>query len=137
MNRLFYMITGALTALVQHALQEAEKVVANPAALEVLSVAVRKGLETPDKVAFAHRSTMIRSRVVMHRSYANRSASSVQVILPRMELVLHRPVAMAEKWPECRRAKKRDTILLRSGDGGGYFVVAWPISWRSGSFAPN
>jgi hypothetical protein len=72
MNRRFYMITGALTALVQYALQEAEKVSANPAALEILSVAIRKGLDSPDKVAFAHRSTTIRSRVVMHRAYAER-----------------------------------------------------------------
>ncbi|MES1973323.1 MAG: DEAD/DEAH box helicase [Pseudomonadota bacterium] len=72
MNRRFYMITGALTALVQHALQEAEKVSANPAVLEILSIAVRKGLDSPDKVAFAHRSTAIRSRVVMHRSYVER-----------------------------------------------------------------
>ncbi|AUX79278.1 DEAD/DEAH box helicase [Sinorhizobium fredii] len=72
MNRRFYMIAGALTALVQNALQEAGKETANPAALEVLSVAVRKGLDSPDKVAFAHRSTSIRSRVIIHRSYADR-----------------------------------------------------------------
>jgi hypothetical protein len=75
MNRRFYMITGALTALVQHALEEAEKVSANPAVLEILSVAIRKGLDSPDKVAFAHRSTTIRSRVIMHRSYAERIAN--------------------------------------------------------------
>lgn len=72
MNRRFYMITGALTALVQHALQEAEKVSANPAALEILSVAIRKGLDTPEKVAFAHRMTRIRARVAIHRAYADR-----------------------------------------------------------------
>lgn len=72
MNRRLYMITGALTALVQHALQEAERVSANPAVLEILSIAIRKGLDSPDKVAFAHRSTTIRSRVVIHRTYAER-----------------------------------------------------------------
>lgn len=72
MNRRFYMITGALTALVQHALQEADRVSANPAVLEILSIAIRKGLDSPDKVAFAHRSTTIRSRVAMHRAYAER-----------------------------------------------------------------
>lgn len=71
-NRRFYLIAGALTALVQHALQEAGKASANPAALEVLSIAIRKGLDSPDKVAFAHRSTTIRSRVLIHRSYAER-----------------------------------------------------------------
>jgi ATP-dependent RNA helicase HelY len=69
MNRRFYMIAGALTALVQHALQEAEKVSANPAALEILSIAIRKGLDSPDKVAFAHRKTALRSRVAIHRAY--------------------------------------------------------------------
>ncbi|MGF7163315.1 hypothetical protein FHS85_004978 [Rhodoligotrophos appendicifer] len=72
MNRRFYMIAGALAALVQHALQEAGKVTANPAALEVMAVAIRKGLDSPDKIAFAHRSTAIRSPVILHRSYADR-----------------------------------------------------------------
>jgi len=72
LNRRFYMIAGALTALVQNALQQTEKVSANPAAVEVLSIAIRKGLDSPDKVAFAHRSTTIRSRVVMHLTYAER-----------------------------------------------------------------
>jgi hypothetical protein len=69
MNRRFYMIAGALTALVQHAYQEAAKVSPNPAALDILSVAIRKGLDSPDKVAFAHRKTGLRSRVAVHRSY--------------------------------------------------------------------
>jgi ATP-dependent RNA helicase HelY len=72
MNRRFYMIAGALTALVQHELQEAAKVSANPAVLEILAIAIRKGLNSPEKVAFAHRSRWIRSRVIMHRSYAER-----------------------------------------------------------------
>jgi hypothetical protein len=59
MNRRFYMIAGALTALVQHELQEAAKVSANPAVLEILAIAIRKGLNSPEKVAFAHRSRWI------------------------------------------------------------------------------
>lgn len=72
MNRRLYMIAGALTALVQNALQETDKIAANPAALEILAVAIRKGLDSPEKVAFAHRSASIRSRVVIHRTYAER-----------------------------------------------------------------
>lgn len=72
MNRRFYMIAGALTALVQHILQENGRVAANPAILEILAIAIRKGLDSPEKVAFAHRSPSIRSRVVTHRSYAER-----------------------------------------------------------------
>jgi hypothetical protein len=75
MNRRFYMIAGALTALVQHALQEAERVAANPAALEVLAIAVRKGFDSPEKVAFAHRLSSIRSRVLVHRRYGEQMAN--------------------------------------------------------------
>lgn len=71
MNRRFYMIASALTVLVQHALEEAGKVSANPAVLEILPIAIRKGLDSPEKVAFAHRTSLIRSRVVIHRSYAD------------------------------------------------------------------
>ncbi len=76
MSRRFYMIAGALSALVQHALQEAEKSSTNPATLEILAIAIRKGLDSPEKVAFAHRSTSIRSRVIIHRSYAERIPNS-------------------------------------------------------------
>ena len=71
-NRRFYMIAGAVTALVQHILAGANRPGTNPAALEVLAIAIRKGLNTPEKVAFAHRSPSIRSRVVLHRDYAQR-----------------------------------------------------------------
>lgn len=70
MNRRLYMIAGAVTALVQHVLAENGRVSPNPAVLEILGVAVRKGLDLPEKVALAHRSPSIRSRVVLHRSYA-------------------------------------------------------------------
>jgi ATP-dependent RNA helicase HelY len=72
MNRRFYMIAGAVTALVQHALGQVGRVSANPAVLEILAIAVRKGLDSPQKVAFAHRSPSIRSRVILHRAYAQR-----------------------------------------------------------------
>ncbi|MDK1493732.1 hypothetical protein QN219_27460 [Sinorhizobium sp. 7-81] len=69
-NWRFYTIAGALTANVQHALQEAGKVSFNTAAVENLSVAIHKRWDFPDQVALAHRSTTIRSRVIIHRSYA-------------------------------------------------------------------
>lgn len=72
MNRRFYLIAGAVTALTQHALAEAGRVSTNPAALEVLGVAIRKGLDSPEKVAFAHRHPHIRSRVILHQHYAER-----------------------------------------------------------------
>lgn len=75
MNRRFYMIAGAVSALVQQALKDAGKTSANPAAIEVLAIAIRKGLDTPDKVAFAYRSPSIRSRVMVHQAYRDRLAT--------------------------------------------------------------
>lgn len=72
MNRRFYLIAGVLTALVQHALQRTERSAGNPAVLEILAVAVRKGLDSPEKVAFALRSASLRSRVKIHEQYAKR-----------------------------------------------------------------
>jgi ATP-dependent RNA helicase HelY len=41
-----------------------------PAVLETLPVAIRKGLDAPDKIAFAYRRPSLRSRVLIHRSFA-------------------------------------------------------------------
>jgi hypothetical protein len=41
-----------------------------PAVLETLAVAIRKGLDTPDKIAFAYRRPTVRSRVLIHRSFS-------------------------------------------------------------------
>ena len=64
-----------VVALVRHILAESGRVSSSPAALEVLAIAIRKGLDPPGKVAFAHRFPSIRSRGVLHRSYARRIAS--------------------------------------------------------------
>jgi len=72
MNRRFYMIVGATAALVQDMLNTQDRAYVNPAVLEVLGVAVRKGLDSPAKVAFAHRSSEIRSRVLIHQRFAER-----------------------------------------------------------------
>lgn len=69
MHRRFYMIAGAFAALVRHAVSQADRVAANPAVLEVLAVAVRKGLNSPEKVAFAYRSPFVRSRVMLHQRF--------------------------------------------------------------------
>jgi hypothetical protein len=72
MNRRFYLIASAAAALVREKLAAEDRVSANPAVLEVLGVAARKGLDSPEKVAFANRSPAIRSRVLIHRGYAER-----------------------------------------------------------------
>jgi len=94
-NRRLYLIVGALSALVQNVLQEAGRVSPSPAALEVLAIAVRKGLDSPEKVAFAHHLPAIRSRVVLHRTYMqkfpngrNQMNADFQTILSSMEVHL-------------------------------------------------
>jgi len=42
----------------------------HPAVLETLAVAVRKGLDTPDKIAFAYRRPSLRSRVNIHSGFS-------------------------------------------------------------------
>lgn len=74
MNRRLYLVGSALTALVQHELRKAAKVAARPAALEVLAIAIRRGLDSPEKVAFAHLNPSIRSRVAIHRAFESRIA---------------------------------------------------------------
>ncbi|KEF40797.1 MAG: hypothetical protein ER33_15120 [Cyanobium sp. CACIAM 14] len=89
MNRRLYMIAGALSVLVQHALNEAGQVSANPAALEILPIAIRKGLASPEQVAFALRSPMIRSRVVLHRTYTQQFSSHQDLMGTDFQTVLH------------------------------------------------
>jgi hypothetical protein len=72
MNRRFYLIANATAALVREKLAAEGRVSVNPAVLEVLGVAVRKGLDSPEKVVFANRSSAVRSRVLIHRDYTRR-----------------------------------------------------------------
>jgi len=37
----------------------------NPAVLEILAYAIRRGLDSPEKVAFAYRTSSARSRVLL------------------------------------------------------------------------
>jgi hypothetical protein len=83
------MIAGALSALVQDALGRADRVSANPAVLEILAIAVRKGLDSPEKVAFAHRSPSIRSRVVLHQHYAQPIVYRPDQLGANFEMILH------------------------------------------------
>ena len=71
-NRTVYMIATATSELARETLARLEKASANPAALEVLGVAIRKGMDTPDKVAFSYLSPMLRTRISVHREYAVR-----------------------------------------------------------------
>lgn len=71
-NRTLYMIATATSELAREMLVRLDKESANPAALEVLGVAIRKGMDSPDKVAFSYLSPALRTRIAIHREYANR-----------------------------------------------------------------
>jgi ATP-dependent RNA helicase HelY len=71
-NRTFYLIIGAISDLAVRAYESDSRLPPNPAVLETLSVAFRKGFDTPAKVALADLRPEIRSRVLLHVAYHNR-----------------------------------------------------------------
>src|SRR5688572_15905627 len=62
----------AAPRIIRHVLTAHEKVSENPAVLEILAYAIRRGLDTPDKEAFAYRTPSARSRVLIHRQFAEK-----------------------------------------------------------------
>ncbi len=71
-NRQMYMVAAAASEVIQQALATKGKVAANPAVLEILPYAIRRGLDSPEKVAFAYRTPSARSRVLLHRAFAEK-----------------------------------------------------------------
>jgi ATP-dependent RNA helicase HelY len=71
-NRRFYMIAAAIAELAKVKLVAASREAANPAVLEILAVALRRGFDTPEKAAFAHLNPSIRTRVGLHRAFGER-----------------------------------------------------------------
>jgi hypothetical protein len=71
-NRQLYIVAAAAAEVIKQVLAAAGRTSANPAALEILPVAVRKGLDSPEKVAFAYYTLDARSRVLVHRNYAEK-----------------------------------------------------------------
>ena len=67
-SRPLYLIIGAV-AESPGPLCAARTAAPNPAVLEILPFAFRKGFDTPDKVAFAQLRTKIRSRVELHQAF--------------------------------------------------------------------
>jgi hypothetical protein len=53
----------------------------NQTLVETLSTAVRKGYDTPDKLAYAAQHKSILSRVQMHESYANRAKEMFSTVI--------------------------------------------------------
>jgi hypothetical protein len=63
-----YMISAALAELSKAKFAAMEVQDPYPAVLEILAYAIRIGLDTPEKVAFAHHRPAIKTRVGMHRA---------------------------------------------------------------------
>ena len=66
------MIAAALAELAKVKLAEAGREPENPAVLEIFAIAMRRGFDSAEKVAFAHRNASIRTRVGLHRAYTDR-----------------------------------------------------------------
>ena len=71
-NRRLYMIAVAVVELAKGKLVAAGLEAVNPAVLEILPVAIRRGWDSPEKAAFAHRNPSIRTRVGTHRAFVAR-----------------------------------------------------------------
>ncbi len=71
-NRQLYMVAAAAAQVIQQTLAAKGQIAANPAALEILAYAIRRGLDFPEKVAFAYRTPSARSRVLLHRAFAEK-----------------------------------------------------------------
>ncbi|XSC42159.1 hypothetical protein ACF1BQ_026935 [Bradyrhizobium sp. RDT10] len=69
-NRNLYLIAASIVEVAKITLKAQGISASQPSVLETLSVAVRKGLDTPDKIAFAYRRPAIRSRVLLHQNFA-------------------------------------------------------------------
>jgi hypothetical protein len=68
-NRSLYLIAASFVEVAKLVLAAQGASPSHPAVMETLAVAIRKGLDTPDKIAFAYRRPTLRSRVLIHRSF--------------------------------------------------------------------
>jgi ATP-dependent RNA helicase HelY len=69
-NRRLYLIAASIVEVARLVFEARGTNPPQPAILETLAIAIRKGLDTPDKIAFAYRRPAIRSRVLLHRNFA-------------------------------------------------------------------
>jgi hypothetical protein len=69
-SRSLYLVVAALAEAVRVVLARHGRQVRSPAILETLPYAIRRGLDHPDKIAFAQLRPTIRSRVLIHTAFA-------------------------------------------------------------------
>jgi len=73
-NRRLYLVLSAVAAVATQVYGANSQHPPQPAVLETLAVAARKGFDTPDKVAYDHIQQTIRSRVMLHAAFSERFA---------------------------------------------------------------
>lgn len=69
-NRRLYLVLSAVGEIAKQLYADREIAPPQPSVLETLAAAVRKGLDTPQKVAYDQASATSRSRVRTHASFA-------------------------------------------------------------------
>ena len=79
-NRSLYLILAAVAEAARVVLARNPAIAFQPAILETLPIALRKGLDSPDKVAFAAIETQLRSRIVIHQTFARRLGAPVDLL---------------------------------------------------------
>lgn len=87
-NRQLYMIAAAAAEVIRLTLASKEKSAANPAVLEILAYAIRRGLDSPEKVAFAYRTPSARSRVLLHRAFKDKVGDQPPILGSDFEQVM-------------------------------------------------
>jgi hypothetical protein len=70
-NRTPYLIAASFVEVTKLVLAALGLNPPQPAVLETVAVAIRKGLDAPDKIGFAYRRPIVRSRVVIHRNFTD------------------------------------------------------------------
>jgi ATP-dependent RNA helicase HelY len=78
-NRSLYLVGASMVEVARVTYAGLGITAPQPAVLETLPVAIRKGLDTPDKIAFAYRQPAIRSRVLLHERFASTLGAPIDI----------------------------------------------------------
>jgi hypothetical protein len=88
-SRRLYLILSAVGGVAKQLYAEREMASPEPSVLETLAVAIRKGLDTPQKIALDHVSTTVRSRVRTHAAFAQEIPNPPDLAGQTYEAVFH------------------------------------------------
>ena len=88
-SRRLYLIMSAVAAIAKQLYADREIASPQPSVLETLAAAIRKGLDTPQKVAYDQASAITRSRVRTHASFAQDIPNPPELAGQPYEVVLN------------------------------------------------